>query len=154
MSKKKSKQKQTKKAESKVEQGNSRKVALISATLVVVAAAVLTAWWLSSSAGAPDLQRLVGRWARTDGTYTIEVQSVAEDGTVEAAYYNPRSIHVARANVSVEDSVPQLFIELQDVGYPGSTYALQYDAENDVLVGIYSQAAMHQEFQVAFVRAK
>jgi hypothetical protein len=45
-----------------------------------------------------------------------------------------------------------VFVELRDVNYPGSTYALTYDAERDQLKGIYYQAAMQQQFEVFFVR--
>jgi len=43
---------------------------------------------------------------------------------------------------------------LTDVGYPGSTYTLTYDAKEDVLRGIYYQAAMKQSFDVYFTRMK
>jgi len=46
------------------------------------------------------------------------------------------------------------FVELRDVNYPGSTYTLVYQAENDRLYGIYYQAALGQMFEVEFVRAK
>jgi hypothetical protein len=43
---------------------------------------------------------------------------------------------------------------LRDTGYPGSAYNLVYDPESDQLKGIYSQAALHQDFDVYFVRMK
>jgi len=127
------------------------RIAVIVASLVAV---VLVAWRFYDSVGAPSHQSLVGRWARTDGTYQIAVTNVTEGGVVDAAYYNPRPIHVAQARASKEGATVNLFIELRDVGYPGSTYNLRYSAEHDALVGVYSQAALHQEFQVVFVRVK
>ena len=107
-----------------------------------------------SAAKSTDFQPLVGKWIRPDGGYIIAVQGVDLDGRVDAAYFNPRPINVSRAEASAEGKTIKLFIELQGVGYPGSTYELVYDRSKDVLVGIYFQAAMQQRFDVVFVRAK
>jgi hypothetical protein len=48
--------------------------------------------------------------------------------------------------------VIELFIELQDQGYPGSTYRLKHNPEYDVMVGVYFQAAVRQTFDVVFER--
>jgi hypothetical protein len=45
-------------------------------------------------------------------------------------------------------------MELRDEGYPGSTYTLQYDEANDQLVGIYFQAAVRENYAVAFQRMR
>ena len=73
---------------------------------------------------------------------------------MQAAYLNPKPIHVAKADVSVEGGTPKVFIELRDTGYPGSTYTLTYDPPRDQLQGAYYQAAMRQTFEVTFVRMK
>ena len=73
---------------------------------------------------------------------------------IDAAYLNPRPIHIAQADASWKNGKLQVFIELRDTGYPGSTYTLGYNPEQDVLTGIYFQAAMNQTFEVVFVRAK
>jgi hypothetical protein len=71
---------------------------------------------------------------------------------MEAAYLNPRPIHVARAEASKNGSATRVFIELRDINYPGSTYDLTYDPVDDRLKGIYFQAAIEQTFDVYFVR--
>lgn len=97
--------------------------------------------------------KLKGRWLRPDGGYVLEIRDVAADGTMDAGYYNPQSIHVAEANATAsEEGRVELYVELRDVGYPGSNYHLQYDADNDRLVGVYAQPAMGQQFEVTFVR--
>jgi hypothetical protein len=101
-----------------------------------------------------DFQPLVGKWMRPDGGYVISVRSVTPDGRVDAAYFNPRPIHVSRAEASAEGNRVRLFIELQAAGYPGSTYELAYDPRSDVLTGVYFQAAMQQRFEVVFVRTE
>jgi hypothetical protein len=102
----------------------------------------------------PGFARLVGKWFRPDGGYVIEIQSVEPSGKMDAAYSNPRPIHVARAEATQEGPATKAFIELRDVNYPGSTYDLVYDAASDQLTGIYYQAVVKQQFEVVFVRMK
>jgi hypothetical protein len=96
----------------------------------------------------------VGNWVRPDGGYVLSVRTVDPAGPGEAAYCNPRPIHVARASVSSMGNSMKLFVELRDEGYPGSTYDLTYDPNDDTLVGIYSQAQIQQRFDVVFLRMK
>ena len=99
-----------------------------------------------------NMQKLVGRWLRTDSPYEIEIREVGPDGTLRAGYYNPRSINVAVAKVEDKDGMLRVFVELNDAGYPGSNYTLNYDLQNDVLEGTYFQATLKQNFDVVFVR--
>jgi hypothetical protein len=99
-----------------------------------------------------DVQKLVGRWLRPDGGYILDIRAVGTDGVMEAAYLNPQPIHVAQAKVSYQGSTVEVFIELRDRGYPGSTYTLYYNPDEDTFSGVYFQAAMGQKFQVGFVR--
>jgi len=106
---------------------------------------------------APSMQelspeRLVGRWLRSDGGYVLEIRHAEPDGRLDAAYLNPRSIHVARAEWRREGDRLTVFIELRDVNYPGSTYTLAFSPEADRLTGSYFQALEHQTFDVMFVR--
>jgi hypothetical protein len=120
------------------------------------AAAVSPAVSTTSPPAAPEaatpLQRLAGRWVRIDGDYVLEIRGVEAGGKVEAAYFNPRPIHVARAEASQDGAAVRLFIELRDVNYPGSTYRLRYDPGRDVLEGDYFQAMQQQTYDVSFVR--
>jgi len=60
---------------------------------------------------------------------------------LQAAYFNPRPIHVSQARLTFVNQKPQVLLELKDVGYPGATYALTYDPKQDVLAGLYYQPA-------------
>jgi hypothetical protein len=103
----------------------------------------------------PDnMQRLIGRWVRPDGGYVIDIRRVDPTGKLQAAYFNPRPIHVSRAQVTQKQGETQILIELRDVGYPGATYALRYSTKHDVLVGLYHQPAVGQTFDVVFIRKK
>jgi hypothetical protein len=47
-----------------------------------------------------------------------------------------------------------VFVELRDTNYPGSTYTMIYDPRDDVLKGIYYQAAIQESYEIVFVRMK
>lgn len=106
------------------------------------------------AAAKPDFQKLKGKWLRPDGGYVVEVRSVTDTGAMDAAYFNPKPIHVAKAEASLDGAAIKVFIELRDVNYPGSTYTLAYDPATDQLQGIYFQALQQQRFEVVFVRMK
>ncbi|MBL9136553.1 MAG: hypothetical protein JNK85_11820 [Verrucomicrobiales bacterium] len=103
----------------------------------------------------PALQKAVGRWQRTDGSYIIEILAVdASTGRLEARYLNPQPIHVGRAEAKHENGKLTVFVELQDVNYPGSTYRLTHFPTTDQLFGTYYQAALDQSFDVEFSRIR
>jgi hypothetical protein len=119
--------------------------------LVVLLAAALL------SAGCRDrtiAKSLQGRWTRPDGGYVLEIKGVAADGKLDAAYFNPRPIHIAEARASREGSTIRVYIELRDENYPGSTYNLVYDPQSDRLSGDYYQAVARQRYPIYFVRMK
>jgi hypothetical protein len=99
-----------------------------------------------------DLQTLVGRWRRPDGGYVIQIRSIAEDGSVDASYFNPQPIKVSLAQASDWHGSAALFVEFDDVNYRGSTYELVHVPDRDLLVGTYFQAALGQTFEVVFQR--
>ncbi|MGA2498251.1 MAG: hypothetical protein ABSH20_10950 [Tepidisphaeraceae bacterium] len=108
-----------------------------------------------TAGAAPDTAvraKLVGRWFRLDGDYLLQIRSVRSDGSMDATYLNPRSINVAKAQVTRQGEQTSVYVELNDVGYPGSYYNLVYDAKQDHLTGTYSQKALNQQFQVEFMR--
>jgi len=102
----------------------------------------------------PALEKLRGRWLRDTGGYIIEIRNVGPGGKLDAAYFNPRSIHVGRAEAIQQGGAVKVTVELRDVNYPGSTYTLTYDAKTDRLVGRYYQAVAGETFDVYFVRLK
>jgi hypothetical protein len=106
------------------------------------------------AASAADYRPLIGRWQRTDGGYVIEIQRVATDGAMAAAYFNPRPINVFRAKASEFKDHLKVEVELRDTGYPGSSYTLLYDPDKDALLGFYYQAVQKQTFDVIFLRMK
>lgn len=101
-----------------------------------------------------DAFRMEGRWVRPDGGYVLELSNMAKDGTMTAAYFNPRQINVSQALWSVDEGTIVLFVELRDINYPGSKYSLRYDPASDWLMGSYFQAVERQIYSVAFRREK
>ncbi len=84
----------------------------------------------------------------------LEIRSIATDGEAEAAYFNPKPIHVAKARVSREGARVGVYVELQDENYPGSTYRLVYDSAADCLQGTYYQAVAKETYDIVFGRMK
>ncbi len=101
-----------------------------------------------------NFQRLKGNWKRSDGDYVIEIKAVEDTGKLSAAYLNPSPIHVAKAEATHDAGATKVFIELQDVNYPGCTYTLVYLPERDLLAGVYYQALQRQSYEVYFERMK
>jgi uncharacterized protein (DUF2147 family) len=101
-----------------------------------------------------DYERLTGKWVRPDGGYILELKEVGKDGSLKAAYFNPRQINVAKAEWRRMGDRLQVFVELRDVNYPGSTYTLIYSPEKDLLEGYYFQAVQGQTYTIQFMRAK
>jgi len=101
-----------------------------------------------------DEQRIAGKWLRPDGGYVLELSEVKKDGLLRAAYFNPRPIHVAKAEWWTMGEHIQVFVELRDINYPGSTYTLIYDSDDDRFTGYYYQAALGQTYDVVFVRQR
>jgi hypothetical protein len=108
-----------------------------------------------TSSNTPEHFRpLLGEWLRPDGGYVLSVTGVGPDGRAAVAYLNPRPIRVARAEARREGELIGLFVEFDDVGYPGSTYNLGYDAASGQLKGLYYQAVQRQQLDVVFVRQR
>jgi hypothetical protein len=101
-----------------------------------------------------EYRPLLGEWVRPDGGYVLAVTDIAADGEATVAYFNPRPIHVERAEARMEDDTTGLFVELRDRNYPGSTYTLRHDAQGDQLVGVYFQALQRASYDVVFVRRR
>ena len=102
----------------------------------------------------PDYTVLAGDWLRADGGKTIRIKSILPGGQLDAEYLNPKPIHVGRAEWMVKNNSLVVIIELQDVNYPGSRYALEYFPAEDVLAGVYYQAVDKVNFEVEFVRQR
>ena len=104
--------------------------------------------------GKTSFDVLKGRWLRPDGGYILQIRTIDGGGKVDAGYFNPRPINVSRAEATEEGGKMKVFVELRDTGYPGSVYTLTYNPKEDVLVGVYFQAAVKQNFDVFFTRMK
>jgi hypothetical protein len=132
------------------------------ATLLLLVVCLVMPWPASAESGKDggtkpaqtDYGRLEGKWLRPDGGYVLELRDVKSEGTLKAAYFNPRPINVGKAEWRRIDDRLQVFVKLQDVNYPGSTYMLVYDPEHDRLIGYYYQAVTKGTYEVVFVRKK
>jgi len=104
---------------------------------------------------ADSLQKLLkGKWLRSDGTYTIEIFSIKDNGVMDAGYFNPNPINVSKSGWYYRDGDIVYEIIMKDINYPGSKYNLIYDKKNDCLVGNYFQAVQGINYDVLFTRNK
>jgi hypothetical protein len=99
-----------------------------------------------------DSGKLAGKWLRPDGGYVLELSNIGDDGSLQAAYFNPKPIRVAVAGWRWGGSNLEVYVEFDDVNYKGSNYSLKYFDNGDRLVGNYYQAMMGQNFEVEFER--
>ncbi len=109
---------------------------------------------LESAASAADPAKLAGNWQRSDAEYVIAIKSASPDGKLEAAYLNPKPIHVSRAEWKNDAGKLAILVEMTDVNYPGSYYELTWDPGSDTLNGVYHQKVQNQDFEVIFSRLK
>jgi hypothetical protein len=98
--------------------------------------------------------KLIGKWIRSDGDYTIEIFSVSKDGKLDAGYFNPNPIHVDKSEWKISENILFMRVILKDINYPGSTYVLRYNPDNETLAGNYFQAVEKTNYDVIFSRKK
>ncbi len=133
----------------------TRAVGCIALLGTLVSLAVLSARAGSEGIGArEEARRILGRWLRPDGGYVLELREAPSGQGVEALYFNPRPIHVSRAELREAGGSISVFVELRDANYPGSTYTLLYDPKTDRLGGTYFQAVQRATYDVEFVRLR
>jgi len=95
-------------------------------------------------------EKIKGKWMRADGGYCLEFKRLMPNNELEAAYFNPNPIHVGKARLYEERGFTKVFVELQDVNYPGSRYTLIFNLEKNQLVGNYFQATQGVDYEVSF----
>jgi len=109
---------------------------------------------LPQTTSSPEVKLLEGSWVRPDGGYILELKNIDDDGTLSAAYFNPRPIKVFQAFWATDEGRLAVFVELRDINYPGSKYNLRYDPATDRLQGSYFQAIEQQVYEIEFFRKK
>lgn len=138
-------------------------IATVLIVCAAIAAAAAAAYFMLGRRAAPDsqaqtagidFQALKGRWLRPDGGYVLDIRDVDSEGRIDAAYFNPRPVNVSRAAASGQGDGLNVFVELRDTGYPGCTYTLAYDPQQDSLKGVYYQAEIQESFAIVFVRMR
>jgi hypothetical protein len=95
-------------------------------------------------------EKIKGKWVRSDGGYVLEVKQLLPNNALEVFYFNPSPIHVGKARIYEERGFTKVFVELQDVNYPGSRYTLIFNGEKNQLIGNYFQATQQVDYEVAF----
>ena len=147
----KPKQKQRARKQHHAKPRGRRKFLILFAVVLMAGIAAAVMFWRGAHGGFDVLN---GRWLRPDGGYILEIRSVDASGKIDAVYLNPKPINIAKAEATRDGSTLKVLVELRAPDYPGSTYTLTYDQEQDQLKGIYFQAVQQQNFNVEFARMK
>jgi hypothetical protein len=129
-----------------------RRKFFIAITVVLIVGIAATVMFLRGAGG--GFEALNGRWLRPDSGYILEIRAVDAGGKIDAVYHNPKPINIAKAEATRDGSTLKVYVELRAPNYPGSTYTLTYEPQQDRLRGIYFQAVQQQNFNVFFVRMK
>jgi hypothetical protein len=95
-------------------------------------------------------EKMKGKWVRSDGGYVLEFRQLKANNELDVAYFNPNPIHVGKARMYEERGFTKVFVELQDVNYPGSRYTLILNTDKNQLVGNYFQATQQVDYEVTF----
>lgn len=119
--------------------------------ILLIIAAVLIA---SACNSGGNVDKIQGKWLRPDGNYILEIKEILPEGKLRAAYYNPGNIKISKATYSNEKGTIKVHVEFADENYHGSKYNLEYNAETDMMKGVYYQAMMGQTYEILFVRKK
>jgi hypothetical protein len=147
----KAKQKQRARQQHHAKPRGRRKFFIALAVVLVVGVAAAVTLLRDAKGGFDTLN---GRWLRPDGGYVLEIRAIDSGGKIDAVYLNPKPINIAKAEATRDGSTVNVFVELRAPNYPGSTYTLTYDPQQDQLRGIYFQTVQRQNFDVYFVRMK
>ena len=94
-----------------------------------------------------EFANLPGKWKRRELGYVLEIKRVDPGGTIEAAYFIPRPIQIARAAAIYKGGATRVFMELRDEKLQDSTYSLVYNPENDQLLGLVLSGRLEGERQ-------
>ncbi len=134
---------------------NKKKKPLLTIGAIIILSAIYFLFFMNSGPGpAEDPANLIGAWVRTDAPYKIEVLSFDADGGLKATYSNPQPINVGTAKWEVYEGQLQMYVELQDVNYPGSNYTLTYTEDPEKLAGTYFQAVVGETYSIEFTRLR
>lgn len=101
---------------------------------------------------ASDYGDLIGRWRQPDGERMIEIRHAGPDGGLDLAYYSPDPVHVARAETVAQGGAIQIFIGLEDEGFPRATLQLLYHPGQNTLTGLFNQPANGGSEHLSFVK--
>lgn len=101
-----------------------------------------------------DQRLLVGEWSRTGTPCQIKITEAYDNGKLELAYFDLKSINTGKTYWLIKGTFLSLYVELLDENNPGSYYKLNYNGERDMLVGDFFEVVDGITYPVEFVRTK
>jgi len=136
-----------------MEQKNTRKKRIILLLAIMILIPVIWFFFLKNVGEETVSEKLTGKWLRSDGDYTLEIKAVNENGTLNAAYFNPKQIELGRTEWMMYKNKLHVLVELKGP-YVLSNYQLVYDEETKRLHGTFFQAVEQETYSIYFEKAK
>lgn len=137
-----------------MEQKNTRKKRILLLLAIVIFIPIIWFFFLNEKGGEETVsEKLIGKWLRNEGSYTLEIKAVNEDGTLDVAYFNPKSVELGRTEWMMYKNKLHVLVELKGP-YVLSNYQLVYDEETKRLHGTFFQAVEQETYSIYFEKAK
>jgi hypothetical protein len=137
-----------------MEEKKSKKKRILLLLAIIIFIPIMWFFFLNKNGGEETVsEKLIGKWLRNDGVYSLEIKSVNENGTLDIAYFNPNSIELGRTEWMMYKGKLHVLVELKGP-YILSNYQLVYDEETKRLVGTFFQAIEQETYSIYFEKAK
>jgi hypothetical protein len=137
-----------------MEQKNNKKKRILLLLAILIFIPIAWFFFLNKKGGEETVSdKLTGKWLRNDGKYTLEIKLVNDNGTLGAAYFNPKPVELGRTEWMIYKDRLHVLVELKGP-YILSNYQLVYDEESKRLVGTFFQAVEQETYSIYFEKAK
>lgn len=101
-----------------------------------------------------DKNLIKGNWEREGASDELHISKLLKNGGLEFTYSNSKLIFVEKAGWTNSSDVLRLFVIYRQEDKPGYSLSLNYDAEKDLLTGVYIDGSDNKSYNVIFRRIK
>ncbi|WP_035640847.1 hypothetical protein [Flavobacterium gilvum] len=101
-----------------------------------------------------DKNLIRGNWQRDDTNIELHITKLLKNGGLEFNYSNSKLIFVEKAGWTDSSDVLRIFFIYRQDDKPGYSLSLNYDAEKDLLIGVYVDGLENKSYNVTFRRIK
>jgi len=101
-----------------------------------------------------DKNLIRGKWGMDDSAIELQVLELLKNGGLQVNYSNSKLVFIEKAGWTESSDVLRIFIIYRQDDKPGYSLSLNYIADKDLLVGIYTDALDNKSYNVTFRRIK